>query len=252
MSAQVRALRALLAEQFPDATPLAERDALRLARQVATGIGALDAVLPGGGLPRGKLTAWAPAGGSTAVLRAACRAVLAGGERAAWVDAARTRPLGARWESALHAPDHPSDAPLVVHPAGRVSALRSAELLLHSGAFALVVLEPATGAEPQGTEVVRLARAARGGGSAFVALTAGGAMAALRVTSRLDARGIRWRHGPFGDPAAAVSARVSVRVRAAGWNAAADFLLPVAPYDLRCALDPHAPDRRAAAPRDDQ
>lgn len=247
MSTQVLALRALLAEQFPDATLLAERDARRLAPQLSTGIGALDAVLPGGGLPRGKLTTWTPAGGSTAVLRAACRAVLAGGERTAWIDAGRGLPLGGGWEASAR-------VPLVVQPVDRLSALRSAEMLLHSGAFALVVFEPASDAEPQGAEVVRLARAARGGGSAFVALTAGTSMAALRITSQLDVRGVRWRHGPFGDPAAAVRVRVRVRVRASGWNAAADFLLPVAPYDLRCALDPNAADRRGSArpgPRDD-
>lgn len=237
MSSQLRALRRLLAEQFPDATPLAERDALRLARPVSTGSATLDAALPGGGLPRGKLTAWLPSGGAAAVLRAACRATLAAGERAAWVDGTRAVTLGWAGE------EWRVGAPLVVRPAGRTSALRSAELLLRSGAFALVVLETAAGEEPMGTETVRIARAARDGGTACVALTEHASMAALRVTSQLDARGVRWRHGPFGDPAEPVAVRVHVRARASGWNAGATLLLPITPYDLRCALAA-GPDRR--------
>ena len=50
------ALRQLLTERFPDARPLVERDAERLARPIASGIGVLDAALPGGGFPRGKLS----------------------------------------------------------------------------------------------------------------------------------------------------------------------------------------------------
>jgi RecA/RadA recombinase len=281
---EVRALRRLLAEQFPDATPLAERDALRLARPVSTGIGALDAALLGGGLPRGKLTAWTPAGGAAAVLRAACRATLAAGERAAWVDAAHAVPLawaegvadardgvpraaphGAPHDAPHDAPhgaradarDTPlrdargilrwrDDAPLVVRAGERTSALRGAELLLRSGAFALVVLETAPGEEPRGTETVRVARAAREGGAACVVLTESASMAALRVSSRLDTRGVRWRHGPFGDPAEPVDVHVDVWARASGWNAHVRLALPVTPYDLRCALAP-GPDRRGAA-----
>ena len=158
----VRALQALLAERYPDARPLVERDAHRSLPPVATGLGALDAALPGGGLPRGKLTAWAPEGGAAAVLRSACRLVLAAGERAAWVDA--TRMLTAGWtpdpEGGGGGAAHP--LPLLVRPRDRTDALRCAECVLGSGAFALVVLEPPAGGEPVGTETVRLARAARG------------------------------------------------------------------------------------------
>jgi hypothetical protein len=135
--------------------------------------------------------------------------------------------------------------PLLIHPRDRIHALRCAELVLGSGAFALVVLEPPPGEEPWGTETVRLARAARDGGAALVVLTERGSMAALRVTSRLLPHGVRWRHGPFG-PAAPADVRAEVRARALGWNARAEVTLPVAAYALRDALDPGGGDRRGA------
>ncbi len=255
----LRSLHALLGERYPDARPLAERDAARVAAPVSTGLPALDAALPGGGLPRGKLTAWAPEGGATAVLRSACRAVLAAGERAAWVDAGDTRT--AAWTGVWSPyPEHrvdyrtaagapagagtPEPMRLLVQSDDRLDALRCAECLLKAGAFALVVLEPPPGGEPQGTETVRLTRAARDGGAALVVLTERASMAALKVASRLDARGVRWRHGPFG-PAAPVAVRVDVRVRALGWQARVAVPLAVAGRDVRDALEPGR-DRRGA------
>src|SRR5450759_5253209 len=66
MSDRNAAIRALIEHRFPDATPVTHRTA----EPVATGIDALDAILPGRGLPRGRLTVWMPQGGATAVLRA--------------------------------------------------------------------------------------------------------------------------------------------------------------------------------------
>ena len=80
-ASSVAALRALIQQRFPDATPLV--GGTQTTEQVATGIRALDQVLPNGGLPRGRLSVWAPFGGSTAILRAACHAVVANGERSA-------------------------------------------------------------------------------------------------------------------------------------------------------------------------
>jgi hypothetical protein len=254
----VRALKQLLAERYPDARPLVERDAARVAPPVATGLPALDAALPGGGLPRGKLTAWAPEGGAAAVLRSACRAVLAGGERAAWVDATDTRTAAwtgvwspyPEYGALAGAADPDAPMPLLVRSDDRTDALRCAACLLTAGAFALVVLEPAPGGEPQGTETVRLTRAARDGGAALVVLTDRGSMAALRVASRLVLHGVRWRHGPFG-PAAPVAVRAEVRVRALGWHARAEVPLAVAGYDVRDALEPgrdrRGTDRRGGA-----
>src|SRR6476469_3982607 len=87
-NAQVLALRALIEQRFPDATPLTGGS--QTTEQVATGIGALDKILPNGGLPRARLAVWAPQGGATAILRAACHSVVAGGERAAWIDGDNT------------------------------------------------------------------------------------------------------------------------------------------------------------------
>ena len=69
----VAALRALIQERFPDASPLTHRTT----EHVATGITPLDDILPSGGLPRGHLTVWAPQGGAIAMLRAACDATIA-------------------------------------------------------------------------------------------------------------------------------------------------------------------------------
>jgi len=234
MSAQVLALRQLIADRFPNAKPMAERDANRLAHAVATGLTSLDRALPHGGFPRGKLTVWAPAGGAAAVLRSACRGVTTAGERAAWVDASGTLTFG--WTDG---------APLVVHATDRTNALRCAEVLLKSGAFALVVLD---GAEPAGTETVRLVGAVRDGGGAFVVLTERGSMAALRIASNFKPDSVRWRHGPFGDPAAPVDVQAEVRVRALGWNSRAKVLFRVLRYDLRDALVPGAADRRGGEP----
>src|SRR5881394_2938294 len=145
----VAALRSLLAQRFPDAAPLA----YGVASAAATGIAALDAVLPNGGFPRGKLTAWHSEGGGTTVLRTACQSTIATGERAAWIDGTRTLEVG---PAAM-------DGVLIFRPANPLHALRSAETLLRCGGLGLVVL---AGAEPESTAAVRLTRAAREGGSA--------------------------------------------------------------------------------------
>src|SRR5579884_3506723 len=128
MAARLSALRQYIEQRFPDAVPLTHRTA----RPVATGIDALDRICPGGGLPRGKLTAWAShgSGGTMAMLRTACGATVSRGERAAWIHGAGT--VGPFWED--------DGGPLLIQPPGRLEALRSAEALLRCGAFALVVL----------------------------------------------------------------------------------------------------------------
>src|SRR5438552_18233175 len=109
MSTSVAALRALIEQKFPDATPVTHR----LTEQLATGIAALDRALPSGGLPRGRLSVWAPHGGATAILRAACHGIIAVGERAAWIDTVGTV-AGAFWDR----------GPLLVRPTNRLNALR--------------------------------------------------------------------------------------------------------------------------------
>ena len=222
----VAALRALIQQRFPDATPLT--GGAQTTEQVATGIVALDQVLPNGGLPRGRLSVWAPHGGSTAILRAACHSVVATGERSAWIDGENTV-AGAFW----------GDGPYLVRPKTRIHALRAAEDLLRSGGFSLLVL---AGSEPQGTETVRLTRAAREGGTALVAVGSAASMASLRLTSRLLR--YRWRRTPFGDPASAEDATVRVHARTVGWNAHVDFPIPVMSHELRLSLESELADRR--------
>src|SRR5207244_13345536 len=129
----------------------------RTAEPVATGIEALDAILPGHGLPRSRLTVWMPQGGATAVLRAACHTTVAQGERAVWIDGLGTV-AGPFWE----------EGPIHFRQRSRKHGLRGAEELLRCGGFALVVL---SGIEPEGTETVRRARAARAAGRAPVGLS---------------------------------------------------------------------------------
>ena len=122
-----------------------------------TGIAALDAMLPGGGLPRGRITEiLAPAGvGKTTLARSLATATLTAGHAVAWVDATRT--LDPRdWVTASVADN---DALWVVRPADAARASWCADLLLRTGAFALVVLDGAP-VLPR-TVGVRLAQLAR-------------------------------------------------------------------------------------------
>ncbi len=224
------ALRELLECRFPDATPLTHRTA----DPVATGIPGLDKILPGGGLPRARLTVWLPKGGATAILTAAAQKSVASGERAAWIDGMGCI-SGPYWK----------EGPLLVRPKSRTTALRGAEELLRCGGFALVVL---SGVELDATETVRLSRAAREGGGAFVALTPHAAMASLRLTSSILPRGYDWEPNPFGEPAQVRRARILVHAHSLGWSAKTELVLPVSQHALRCALDPGVVDRRGVLP----
>jgi hypothetical protein len=167
------------------------------------------------------------------MLRAACAATIAVGERAAWVDGAGSI-AGAFWD----------DAALLVRPPNRVHAVRAADELLRSGAFRLVVL---SGVEPADTESMRLVRAVHDGGGAFALIAANATTSALRLTSRFVR--YRWRFDPFGDPAEVRDVRVRVAVRALGWNAKAEFSIPVRSYELRLSLEPTLADRRGVTQR---
>jgi hypothetical protein len=230
MSTSVAALRALIQQRFPDATPLT--GGVQTTEQVATGISALDHILPNGGLPRGRLSVWQPRGGATAILRAACQAAVAGGERAAWIDGDNTV-AGAFWSI------RESDGLFLVRPKSRLHALRAAEELLRSGGFSLLVF---AGCDPQGTETVRLTRTAREGGTALVTIGDATSMASLRLTSRVLR--YRWRRTPFGEPAEAMDATVRVQARTVGHSAHAEFPLPVMNHELRLSLESELADRR--------
>src|SRR3954468_14853955 len=120
MSTSVAALRALIQQKFPDATPLTGGS--QTTEHVATGIDALDKVFPNGGLPRGRLSVWAPRGGVTAILRAACHPIVPPGGASAGIDGDHTI-AGAFW----------NDGPYLLRPTSRIHAMRAAEELLRSG-----------------------------------------------------------------------------------------------------------------------
>ncbi|HSJ14403.1 MAG TPA: hypothetical protein VK939_08305 [Longimicrobiales bacterium] len=222
-------LRRTLQQRFPDALPLAQG----LAASVGTGIGPLDRVLPGGGLARGRVTLWQPGGGATAVLRSACSAAVDRGERSAWV-AGGSQLAAERWDPRV----------LLVRPGDAVAALVCAEELLRCGGFALVVLAGAGAAA--GGEAVRLGRAARAGGSAFVLVGTDAAVAHMRLESRVSPSGYRWRSDPFGAPVRVERARLEVAARSLGWSERVRFELPVHGYAQRLALEPALVDRRGA------
>ena len=224
----LRDLRELLDLKFPDAVPL-QRHRTEV---VATGIGELDGIFPSGGFPRGRLSVWAPGGGATAVLRSACLSAVGGGERAVWIDGSGTM-AGAFWD----------EGPILLRPRSRLHALRAAEALLRSGGFAVVVL---AGADPEGTENVRLSRAAHDGGGACIALTSSATTSALRASSSIRPHGYVWRRDPHGDAAAIDAATLDVRVSSLGWNRRTRVVLPVRRDELRLALSVDLPDRRGS------
>ena len=228
MSAQVAALRAALEQRYPGSIPITQR----VAPAAQTGITELDRVLPGGGFPRGKLTTWAPATGASAVMHSACRAALGRGERAAWIDATSLCAPTAAWDGiALLRPEDPRDA------------LACAEELLRSGGYAIVVV---AGAETAGADRVRISRAAKDGGAAWVELSPAGWMAALRARSEIRPGGFRWRRDTLGEPVALESVGLRVRAAALGWSGHADFDLRLDHREVRMSLDPGLADRRGS------
>mgnify|MGYP001556602383 CR=1 FL=1 len=179
LSASVRELRlqlgAIQESARPDRAPL------------PTGIPELDVLLVSHGIPRGRLTEITGAKGSgrTSMLRALATAVATGGRWVAYIDAART--LAPRdWAHVGSA-----RAPLwIIRPTTSARATWCADLLLRSGAFALVVMD---GAPPLARVVaVRLTRLARDVGAAFVVTGEhGGDATGSSVRIRLDTRSNR-------------------------------------------------------------
>jgi hypothetical protein len=226
MMSALPALRELIERRFPDAVPVVHQTA----QAVATGIAELDRIFPGEGIPRARLTVWRPFGAATALLTCACRQAVARVERAVWIDGAHTM-NGESWVS----------GPLLLRPRDRRNALRATEEMLRCGGFAVVVL---AGVEPHPRETVRLSRAVREGGGAFVVLTSQTAMAHLRVVSRVVPKDYRWRENPFGDPALTDVVRVRVSAQSLGWSAATVVTIPVWHPAARLALDAGIVDRR--------
>jgi hypothetical protein len=225
----VHDLKRILEERFPNAVPLPER----AVPQIATGVEALDGVLPGGGLPRGRLTVWEPGPGASAVLRAACRGAVERGERAAWVDGVGRIWPGVEWSEVV-----------LARPGSEVEAMECVEELLRTGGFGLVV---STGVESRGGARVRLCRAAREGGSALVELSVDGHMAAVRLSGRMEGEGFRWRRNALGEPVEVESATLRMRVVAGGWSREANVVLVVSKDEHSLSVEPGLADRRGVA-----
>jgi hypothetical protein len=174
---------------------------------VPSGLEALDRVLPSGGFQRGRL--------------------------AAWLDATGTA-TGARWRQGL----------LLLRPHSALAGLRACEELARSGGFALVVVD---GADADSATAVRCARAAHEGSAAVVLLTRQAPVASLRLETRALPQAYGWRKSRLGEPGAVHSVRIRVTVRASGWHAATELVIPVW-HDVRRLAPEHTlPDRRGAA-----
>jgi protein ImuA len=195
--------------------------ATRVGRVVPTGIAAVDAILPGGGVPCGCVTevAGPPSCGKLAVATRVLVGVLAAGERAALVDTTRS------FFPALSPALARALAPLLVcRVSGAADGLAAAELLAGSGAMALVVVDLVTARGPLDAAaraaVARLERAGRDGQAAVLAVTqpargAGGVLgpdASLRLEvsadrvwppSRPAESRVRVARSRFGPPGAA-------------------------------------------------
>ena len=135
-----------------------------VAPALPTGIASLDAVLLGGGLPRGRLTeiVGSTGSGKTTLARALVEQTVASHGWVAYIDAQRT--LDARdW---VHLGD--AEGVWMIRPHDATRAAWCADVLLRSGAFALVLLDGA----PLLTRAtaVRLTRLARESNAAFVVL----------------------------------------------------------------------------------
>jgi hypothetical protein len=217
-----------------------------------TGVAALDAVLAGGGLPRGRLTEIVgPAGsGKTTLTRAVVEATVAAHGWVAYVDAQRT--LDARdW---VHLGD--AEGVWIIRPRDAGRAAWCADVLLRSGAFALVVLDGAPALTK--SAAVRLTRLARESNAAFVVLgeRTGGA-SQLGGAVRLLVEHTKRRHPPLPTPhpppvgsgeggMGSATRTIAVRVEKGG---------TLRTVEVRCAIGvarrlcthPEVPDRRGVA-----
>ena len=220
------AIRDLLARRFPDAVPLPSRREAG----ISTGVALLDQILPGGGLPRGRPTLWEqPGAAATALLTAACHAVLALGIRTAWIDGDHT--LGHSW----------IDGPLMLRPRTPLLGLRFAEVLLASGGFALVVV---SGIATDRTTMFRLGRAVHEGGGAFAMMGDRSLPSALKLRSHYVFDRADYAMSPFDEPAAIRSVSVSIEASASGWRESTTLTLPFVSHEVRSALEAGLIDRR--------
>ena len=163
---------------------------------LACGRPEVEALLPGGGFPRGSLSSLCggPASGKTGVALAVLREAQAGGGLAAFVDGRgelyppAALALGVNLANLLIVRPEPARGALL-------SGLWAAEVLLASGAFPAVVVDvplrgmPASRAEP----VLRRLRAAAERGGAVALLLSGPGDPAIPAAIRIDLDAVRVR-----------------------------------------------------------
>jgi recombination protein RecA len=222
-----------------------------VAPALPTGIAALDAVLQGGGLPRGRLTeiVGVTGSGKTTLARALVETTAARHDWVAYIDAQRT--LDARdW---VHLGD--AEGVWMIRPHDVSRAPWCADVLLRSGAFALVVLDGAPLLSR--SNAVRLTRLARESNCALVILgdRTGGATqlgGAVRLVVERPTPGSRRRgtaagtNGSSGSDEGSRTRTIAVRVEKGGTLRTVEVSCAVVVARRLCA-HPEVPDRRGVA-----
>jgi recombination protein RecA len=215
-----------------------------------TGIAALDAVLLGGGLPRGRLTELVGATGSgkTTLARAIVEKTVSARGWVAYIDAQRT--LDARdW---VHLGD--AQGVWMIRPHDAQRAAWCADVLLRSGAFALVVLDGAPLLSK--SNAVRLTRLARDAAAALMILgdRAGGATqlgGAVRLLVERPTPGSRRPSGGGGrqrdrEEHDGDARTIAVRVEKGGTFRTVEVSCAIG-VARRLCTHPEVPDRRGVA-----
>jgi len=206
-----------------------------------TGLTGLDAILPGGGIPHGRITELlAPPGlGKTTIARSLVAATLRTGGSVAWVDATRT--LDPRDAASME-----SEALWVVRPPDPTRGPWCTDLLLRSGAFALVVLDGAP-VLPRNV-AVRLAQLARESDAALLLLGEGTRASEIGGALRLRLA----LQGASGFPTARAAARAIIATLEKGGpyqHVPLELGHDLTTTDLahRLCTHPAIPDRRGVA-----
>jgi recombination protein RecA len=235
-----------LSELLPSPAPTVGKEGAGL----PTGLKALDAAFLGGGLPRGRLTEIVGARGSgkATLVRGIVEETIAGGGWVAYVDAERT--LAPRDWAHLEV-----ESLWMVRPREPARAAWCADVLLRSGAFALVVLDSAP--KLSRSVAVRLTRLARESGAGLVVVAdeeERGSMpgGAVRLRVRRVAGGGRRigerRAGDVSVVPSPASRKLTVVVEKGGIHRTVEVGCAIGVARRLCA-HPEVPDRRGVASR---
>ncbi|MGH7710865.1 MAG: hypothetical protein ACREOG_06250 [Gemmatimonadaceae bacterium] len=225
------------------------------AERIPTGSSALDRALATGGIPRGRLTELhGPlGGGSTTLARAVASQALKAKRWVAYIDAERT--LAPKDWAALGK----SGRFWVIRPSTPDKAAWCADVLLRSGAFALVILD---GAPPLTRAIaIRLERLARDRNTALLALNEGEGRPVLGATARLRCERLKTRRSLDLRPqtldlvlvrssdAATSSLRITIEKGGAHGRPHIVEIAYATPLARRLCAHPEVPDRRGVAKR---